>query len=247
MLGLDDFRERFEQAISRNECAACFLSCEISYSGRAEAFLARGDRLIVLKADNTLQVHQPEGSAPVNYMKAGSSFSFSKLKSGALLLRCAHAREKEFLDVVVFAVHGFFSARLEDGQKLVLVGNEADMSDMIKQNPALIEDGFKPLSREEHTKVGFIDVFGYDERGNLVVVECKRYRASLAAVTQLRRYVEKIKKLRGVSKVRGVLAAPAVTKNALAHLHELGFEFVSVSPPKRLERYWKDQKSLGDF
>lgn len=241
---LSAFREALAQALSQNACCTLFCSCQVAYSGRAEAFLARGDRIILIKADNTLHIHQPEGSVPVNYMKAGTAIETS-WKGDRLMMRCTNL--KEYLDIELFEVYTFDAARLEDGQRLVLVGNEADMSDMIKANPHLIEDGFSPLSREEHTEVGFIDVFGHDSKGNLVVVECKRYTASLDAVTQLRRYVEKIKKLRGIDRVRGVLASPAITRNAHAHLLELGFSWVSVDPPKRLERYNHDQRSLADF
>ena len=98
-----------------------------------------------------------------------------------------------------------------------------------------------------HTKFGFIDVFGHDGKGNLVVVECKRYTASLACVTQLRRYVEKIQELKGTEQVQGVMASPDISANALAMLEQWGFTHVAVQPPKRLERFNKDQKSLLSF
>ncbi|MBR9702549.1 DUF91 domain-containing protein, partial [Candidatus Woesearchaeota archaeon] len=113
--------------------------------------------------------------------------------------------------------------------------------------PELISPDFKPLSREEHTKVGFIDVFGHDGNGSIVVVECKRYSASLACVTQLRRYVEKIKTLKGTEKVKGVMAAPGVTPNAMELLKEWGFSWSRVEAPKRLERHARGQKRLGEY
>jgi endonuclease len=105
------------------------------------------------------------------------------------------------------------------------------------------------LSREEHTTFGFIDVFGHDKQGNMVIVECKRYTASLQCVTQLRRYVEKISELKGlpIKRVKGVMASPAISPNALDMLNKWGFEWKQVNPPKRLERYNKDQKSLSDW
>jgi RecB family endonuclease NucS len=121
------------------------------------------------------------------------------------------------------------------------------MSDMIRDNPEVISDEFTPLSREEHTKYGFIDVFGHDKNGTLIVVECKRYAASLACVTQLRRYVERIKELKGVDAVRGVMASPKITANAQKMLHDWGFEWKRVIPPKRLERHRRGQKTLGDW
>ena len=120
---------------------------------------------------------------------------------------------------------------------------------MIKANPELVSKDFKPLSREEHTKFGFIDVFGHDKKGNLVIVECKRYTASLHCVTQLRRYVEKIKELKGLkaSQVKGILASPKISSNAKEMLEKWKFKWVQVHPPKRLERFSKDQKKLGNW
>jgi endonuclease len=243
---LADFREDIELAIARNESIAFFCSCEIRYSGRAEAFLKKGDRIMLVKSDNTLLVHQPDGNAPVNYMKPGSRIELFQLDDH-LILKSFNAEQKEFLDIEIFRVHSFISHKLEDGMKLELAGNEKDMSDMIKKHPQLIGIDFAPLSREEHTKFGFIDVFGHDRAGNLVVVECKRYTASLDAVTQLRRYVEKIIELKGTENVKGIIAAPAISPNALEMLKKWGYDFRQIFPPKRLERYNADQKSLAEW
>jgi hypothetical protein len=123
------------------------------------------------------------------------------------------------------------------------------MSDMIYDNPTIIEQGFKPFSREEHTKYGFIDVFGTDKNGKVVVIECKRDTADFKAVQQLHRYIHKICKSKGISedKVRGIIAAPKISSNAKVMLEDMKYTFVSVSPPKYLERYDKKQKKLFDY
>jgi RecB family endonuclease NucS len=243
---MSDFRVKFEEALARNDSLVFFCSCEIRYSGRAEAFLARGDRIIVVKADNTVLVHQPEGGNPVNYMKPGSRLELEKIENH-LVLRTRNLDFKDYLDIEIFRVYNFMCHKLEDGLKLELAGNERDMSDMIKSSPELISKDFKPVSREEHTKFGFIDVFGHDKNGNLIIVECKRYTASLQCVTQLRRYVEKIKDLKGTSRVKGILASPRISPNAKEMLEKWGFRWVQVFPPKRLERFSRHQKTLKVF
>jgi len=167
---LADFREAFLNSITRNECIAVFCNCEINYSGRAEAFLRQGDRMVIIKSDNTLLVHQPAGNAPVNYMKPGSRIELFPFDDH-LLLKSFNSDGKEYLDIEIFRVHAFTSHKLEDGMKLELAGSEADMSDMIKEHPQLISLDFTPLSREEHTKFVLIDVFGHDKQGNLIVIE----------------------------------------------------------------------------
>ncbi len=236
----------FNDALNRNSVILLSCSCEIHYSGRAESFLGSGDRIIIIKADKTLLIHQPGGSNPINYMKEGTNYSLSR-NEGKLVLHCSNIAQKEYMDIFISKVHSFQQLQLEDGAKIQLVGSERDMSDMIYACPELIEPGFKPLSREEHTKYGFIDVFGYDKNNILVVIECKRYTADLKAVDQLQRYVTKVKQLRGLGKVRGIIAAPEVSPNTLQMLKDHGFEYRKIAPPKYLERFNKDQKRLGEY
>ena len=191
-------------------------------------------------------MHQPAGNAPINYMKPNTSHTM-KIEDGKLVLRSQNMLLKEKMEIHIEKIHFFNSHKLEDGQMIRVSGTEDDMSDMIYTNPELIEDGFKPVSQEEQTKYGFIDVMGVDKNGTLTIVECKRYRAELSAVTQLRRYVEKIMVSKGITKVRGILAAPKITENAEKMLNDWGFEFKSIKPPKYLEEYDKKQSKLDGF
>lgn len=242
-------REHFSQlevAANQNKNIVISCSCTVRYSGRAESFLAQGDRIIMIKPDGTLLIHQPKGSNPINYMKDGTTHDF-ELKDKKLLLRSYNKAVKEFIDIEIFRIYNKMIDNISDNEKIQLVGSEKDMSDMIYNEPHLIEPGFKPLNREEHTKFGFIDVFGHDKNNTLVVIECKRYIGDPKAVDQLNRYVEKIKASKGLEKVRGVLACPRITPSAHEMLTNMGFEFRSVNPPKYFERYDKDQKRLGEF
>ncbi|MBU0471721.1 MAG: DUF91 domain-containing protein [Nanoarchaeota archaeon] len=245
-MDLGKFEVLFEEAGRRKEFIVFFCKCKIVYSGRAEASLGKGDRLVSVKQDGTIFVHQPEGGNPINYMKAGGSVELIKQDYG-VLFKAYNSLTKEYLELEISRVYDFMARKLEDGQKQLLAGTEADMSDMIKQNPSLISDDFKPLSREEHTKFGFIDVFGHNSNGSLIVVECKRYTSGLDAVQQLRRYVEKIKELKGTDKVSGILASPKISPNAEEMLKKWGFSWKLVNPPMRLIRHNKHQKDLSSF
>lgn len=241
-----DYEKEFKLAIDQGHTIVISGCCEVTYNGRAQSYLPEGDRLLIIKSDKTLLVHQPEGNNPINYMKGNTSHKLLRDKD-ALYLKSQNLALKEYLDIKFSRLHFMKSQRLEDGKKLVLNGSEKDMSDMIYSNPELIEKGFRPLSREEHTKFGFIDVFGYDNNNRLVVIECKRYQADFNAVQQLTRYVKKIKKNKGLSNVRGIIAAPKISQNALDLLRERGFEYKTIKPPKYLERYDNGQKRLGEY
>lgn len=242
---LGEFICMMESAIKSHETVISFIQCSITYSGRAEAYLERGDRIFIVKSDDTILIHQPEGASPINYMRAGSTIAFEKLEHH-LLMHITNP-DKSFLDVEVFRIYDVATRKLEDGQKQELAGNERDMSDYIRDNPLLISKDFTPISREEQTDVGFIDVFGHDKSGHLVVIECKRITASLNAVDQLRRYVERVMQIKGTTKVHGLIAAPSITPNALEMLKSYKYTFAKVDAPKRLERWQKDQKKIFEY
>ena len=70
---MGDMDKQIEEAINKNHSVVIGCTCEIWYSGRAESFLPAGDRIIIIKEDNTLIVHQPTGNNPINYMKPQAS------------------------------------------------------------------------------------------------------------------------------------------------------------------------------
>lgn len=240
------FAALVEHATSSNSSLVAFIHCKIYYSGRAEAEVDWGDRTLIIKQDNALLLHQPENGNPINYLKPQSKIH-TEVEEDYVLLNAENLGTKDYLRVEITKIYDAMQMRLEDGKKQVLAGTEADMSDMIRDNPDVISKDFKPLSREEHTKYGFIDVFGHDGSGNLVIVECKRYAASLSCITQLRRYVERMKDLKGVDTVQGVMASPKITPNAKQMLQDWGFSWVRVEPPMRLKRFNKAQKSLSEW
>jgi len=245
-MGLSKYPAAFEEAINKNHTLTFFVSCEIWYSGRAESYLGLGDRLIIIKEDNTIIIHQPTGNNPVNYMKPGTKVTMN-YDDDKLFMNCRNLALKEFLDIRIDKMHSFSSCKLIDGKSIQIEGTEKDMSDMLFKRPDMIEKGFRPYSQEEHTKYGFLDLFGQDQEGRVVIVECKRYKADFPAVSQLRRYVEKIESSKGIKSVRGIIAAPKISDNAHSMLKDWGFEFVAVSPPKYLKRYDRDQQTLAHF
>jgi endonuclease len=239
---------KIADALQRPETIIIGAECEVQYYGKVESTLPLGDRLIIIKADRTLLVHQPSGVNPINYMKEGTEHKIVKNDEGTFL-KSRHLFYKDYMDIKIHKIHFVSTHLLEDGHKIVIAGTEEHMSDMIYDNPAIIEKGFKPFSREEHTKYGFIDVFGTDKNGKLVIVECKRDFADFKAVSQLHRYIQKMVESKGVKEkdIRGIIAAPRITENALDMLKKQGYEFVSVQPPKYLEKYDKKQMRLGEY
>jgi len=239
----NNFRSLLNQALRKGHAITIFCDCSVEYTGRAVSKLPSGERLVIIKPDRNVIVHKPEGRNPVNWMPEKSSI---KLSDNPFGLVCSSVNPREHMRIIFNNVKLFSSGPLVDNCKLRMVGSEADMARLIYENPELISKDFKPVSLEEQTKYGFIDVLGH-EKGVLTVVECKRYKAGLNSVQQLRRYVERIRVSKGVISVNGVIAAPSITKNAEGMLKDWGFRFVKVNPPMYLlpEKY--SQKGLGEY
>ncbi len=239
-------KELLRNHLAKTNALILFANCTIDYNGRAQSYLPPGDRIILIKPDKTLLIHQPQGSAPINYMKDGTHYHLEE-HGNALLLKAHNPKAQEFMTIELHTIYHLHAQPMDDGEKIILKGQEKDMSDMLYANPALIGKNLKSVSREEKTEFGFIDVLYRDIQNNLVIVECKRNTADFKAVEQLQRYVEKVKKSKGITNVKGILASPHISDNAKTLLKQFGFHHVSVEPPNYKEAYKKNQMKIGEY
>ena len=192
--------------------------CIIDYKGRARSFLDWGERIIMIKQDGNLIVHQPNMREPVNWQPAGSKTDF-KIKDERLVLRANHNKPPEKMKITFRTVLSISSSILHDNAKLVISGMEADVVNNIVKNPEIVEQGLRVSKREKQVNSGMIDLFCYDQEHTPVVIEVKRSLANISAVHQLRMYVNDIKKDSKEAKVRGILCAPRIpdmVKNLLS-------------------------------
>ena len=202
-------------------------TCEVAYTGRAASFADAGDYVVMLKADGSVQVHGYKGVKPVNWQPRTDDLWVGLDDAQAVLV--AERRSPEELLRVAFLEPALVQAlHLREGSGFVLRGSEAEMQRALAHDPSVIEDGLTVLDRELPIDVGGIDLFARDRYGRLVVVELKRAKGTQEAVHQLARYVESVRRFTG-EEVRGLLAAPAVTKPALAQLAAAGLEFALVT------------------
>lgn len=225
----EDAKELLAAAIRDKRLALLVGSCVVNYVGRAGSVLPEGERVVMLKPDGTLLVHQKEKREPVNWNPPGCEASV-RLGKESLQLTSKRERPKEQLLVLFSNLKLAASFELIDREELYLVGSERDLITMVFNDPNLIEPGFRPLEREKQTKYGMIDLYGVDADGNGVVIEFKRGRAELAGVSQLKRYVEELGKKLG-KHVRGILVAPSITSSALKLMEEIQLEYVRIRRP----------------
>jgi endonuclease len=201
--------------------------CSVEYQGRAQSHLDTGDRVVLVKADGTLLVHNPDGLKPVNWQPPGCTFGLES-DGSSLVLVARRPRPAETVRMRFDRIDLAGVIHLADGQPLQLRGTEFDVRDTLRARPELVEPGFVPWERERQSERGPMDLYGEDAQGRRVIVEVKRTRAGLAEATQLWRYVEKERTKRGVA-VRGILVAPAVSERARLLLEEHGLEVREVS------------------
>lgn len=201
-------------------------TCEVWYSGRASARLKKGRRLVVIKKDGTLLVHEAEKAQPKVWNPPGSSTA-AYIEGGTVVLKSVRQRPFETVKVVFYDVE-FVGVFKMGSTELELVGSERDMVEVLANAPWLVEEGLVVLGVEVPTDVGHIDILARDREGRHVVIEVKRDVASHDAVFQLARYVESIRR-RGVE-ARGVLVAADITTTAVEYLKRYGLEFIKINP-----------------
>lgn len=70
---LKEASNMIEQAIRDRNVIVVFGTCVVSYEGRAASYLDRGPRLIVIKRDRSILVHQSTKREPINWQPPGAT------------------------------------------------------------------------------------------------------------------------------------------------------------------------------
>jgi len=218
--------------------------CMIDYRGRARSFLDWGERIIMIKQDGAVLVHQPVMREPVNWQPSGSKTEFS-VKDDKLILRSRHTSPPEKMKITFRNLKLLTATSLRDNAKLIISGMETDVVNEIISNPGVIEEGLRISKREKHVKSGMIDLFGYDKNHTPVVIEVKRSLANISAVQQLRMYVSDIKKDVDGANVRGILCAPRIPDMVKKLLSDYSLEWQEVE--RRVVLPDDFQKTLKEF
>ena len=241
--GTKEAAEILREGIQKGAIVIITACCKVSYDGRAKSELGLGDRVIILKEDGSFLIHQNKKREPVNWQPPGCKIKYT-IQDDTIVLTSIRKKPKETLKVELSKIYMITHFIAQDYENLDLVGSEDQMANLIfYENPNIIEEGFKPIAREKSISNGIIDILGKDKYGNVAVLELKRRRASLDAVSQLKRYIDTLK---GENKnLRGILVAPSITENAFSLLKKSGLEFKELHPPKELKK--RDNVTLGSF
>jgi len=243
---VEEAAEFIKAAVSEHKAVVLVGNCWVNYKGRASSKLEPGERIVIIKEDGSVLVHRPIGYEPVNWQPAGCIFQTS-IMGETLRVRAVRRKPAESVTITFDSVFLVSSMRLVDRGEFSLHASESDMQRAILLDPSLLEEGFEPISYEKKVEPGFVDVYGVDRDGRLVVVELKRRTAGRDAALQLAKYIDFVKTLTN-RELRGILVAPRLAKGVQTLLASLELEFKVLEPKKCADVLRRSEgRKLEDF
>jgi RecB family endonuclease NucS len=197
--------------------------CEVTYSGRVSAVLPEAVRLLILKDDGSVLVHDDAGGyKPLNWMTAptfvadeGERLVVTKPKSDDVL-------EIRLLDVLSDVAHD-----MGESAALQKDGVERDLQEALAAAPEALGEPLTLVRREWQTEIGPVDLMCHDAAGEWVAVEVKRV-GTIEAVEQLTRYLDCIRVDPSRTDCRGFLVAQSIKPQAIALADQRGIACVQV-------------------
>ena len=182
--------------------------CEVSYTGRLKAFLPEATRLLMFKADGSVLIHADAGGyKPLNWMTPPAAVEEHGDPLERITVRKRAGKTEDRLEIRVSDVLSDVSHEMGEPTALEKDGVERELQAELASRPDVLEHGLRLVRREWPTDVGPVDLMCRDDRGGWVAVEVKRL-ATIEAVEQLGRYLERIVLDPAKAGCRGFLAAP---------------------------------------
>ncbi len=179
--------------------------CEVTYSGRLATILPLAVRLLMIKSDGSVLVHADSGGyKPTNWMTPPTVIELEGDPPTAIDVRKVGGEER--LRIVLDEVLWDEAHDMGEAAALEKDGVERHLQELLAERPAWCGEGFRLMRREWPTDIGPVDLMCRDPREEWVAVEIKRV-ATIDAVEQLARYLERIRLDPVMRGCRGVLVA----------------------------------------
>jgi endonuclease len=191
--------------------------CEVSYAGRLTTVLPEAVRLLMIKSDGTFMVWADGGGSnvkPLNWMVAPTVIEQQADARGALSRLLVRKRgQEEQLDIAIAEVLSDVEHELDAVVALEKAGIERELQELLAAAPQWCGEGLRLVRREWPTDIGPVDMMCRDGEDEWIAVEIKRV-ATIDAVEQLTRYLERIRLDPAFASCRGVLAAQVIKPQA---------------------------------
>ena len=197
--------------------------CEVVYSGRVSAVLPEAVRLLILKSDGSVLVHDDAGGyKPLNWMTAPTFVADEGDK-----LVVTKPKTEDQLEIRLVEVLSDVSHDMGESAALQKDGVERDLQEALAAAPEALGEELTLVKREWATEIGPVDLMCKDADGEWVAVEIKRM-GTIEAVEQLTRYLEFIRQDPAKAGCRGILAAQRLKPQAVALAESRAIRCVAV-------------------
>jgi endonuclease len=202
--------------------------CEVRYTGRLAAVLPESMRLVMLKSDGSVLVHADAGGyKPLNWMTPPTVIEEEGEPLERMVVRKRAGKTEDRLEIRVLELVSDVSHELGEAAALEKDGVERHLQEQLAAQPEVLGEALRLVRREWPTDIGPVDLMCRDEDGRWVAVEVKRI-ATIEAVEQLCRYLERIDCDPAVAPCRGILAAQRIKPQALTLAEARGIRCVAV-------------------
>jgi endonuclease len=197
--------------------------CEVRYSGRLSAVLPEAVRLLILKADGSVLVHDDAGGyKPLNWMTAPTV-----VEDGGDVLVVRKTKTEDVLEIRLVEVLSDVVHDMGESAALKKDGVERDLQLELAAAPSALGEELTLVRREWPTEIGPVDLMCRDTAGQWVAVEIKRH-GTIEAVEQLTRYLDFIRQDPVKAGCRGILAAQRLKPQAVALAESRGIRCAEV-------------------
>jgi endonuclease len=205
--------------------------CEVNYVGRLTTSLPQAVRLLMIKADGTFMVWADGGGAsvkPLNWMTPPTVLEEQHDEQGRLTgITVRRRRQEDRVEIALGEVISDIEHELDATSSLEKEGVERELQELLAAQPERCGEGLRLVKREWPTDIGPVDLMCRGAEEEWVAVEIKRV-ATIEAVEQLSRYLQRIRLDPAFGSCRGVLAAQQIKPQAKVLAQARGIECVEV-------------------
>jgi endonuclease len=182
-------------------------TCEVLYTGRLSAYLPPSTRLLMVKADGAVLVHADAGGyKPLNWMTPPTTIEEEGDPLERLVVRKRAGKTEDRLEIRIHELLSDVSHEMGEAAALEKDGVERQLQAELAAAPETLGEGLRLVRREWATDIGPVDLMCRDADDRWIAVEIKRV-ATIDAVEQLTRYLERIQVDPLMSECAGILAA----------------------------------------
>jgi RecB family endonuclease NucS len=179
----------------------------------------------MVKADGSFMVHSDSGGyKPSNWMTAPTVIEEERDR---IVVRKRAGATEDRLEILIAEIVSDVEHDMGEAAALEKDGVERDLQEALAASPGFCGEGFRLVRREWPTDIGPVDLMCRDGDDAWIAVEIKRV-ATIDAVEQLTRYLERIRLDPAMASCRGVLAAQAIKPQARVLARSRGVHCVEI-------------------